>query len=155
MDTGTPLQTPSYPEKTFALGRKHVSWFLLSVDFPLLPACPVACLNFIAPHLDTHINGSFDLHSHFAFHGAPRGLSLCDLLRLRDDKGRAVLKMTGEQAASKPVIEVLMGASGVLRCCTRCGIWEALHGERFRACGDCGARFYCSEAVSAPAWRTV
>lgn len=145
MVCGVPLQTVVYSDKIFALGKRHLSWFLLSVDFPLLPACPVTCLNFIPPHLDTHIDAS----SYFVFHGAPRSLSLVDLLRLRDDKGHAILKMTGEQVCSKPVIEVLMDARGVLRCCTRCGIWEALHGDRFRACDDCGARFYCSEVVSA------
>ncbi|KAH9911792.1 uncharacterized protein B0H18DRAFT_1059213 [Fomitopsis serialis] len=67
-----------------------------------------------------------------------------DLLRLRDEGGRAVFKLTGESAGSKPLIEALMPAEGMLQACAHCGVWESYMGHRFIACGACRERYYCS-----------
>jgi len=68
-----------------------------------------------------------------------------ELLRLRDENGQAVLKLAGEYVGSKPVVEALIPAEGMLQACAHCGIWESCVGRRFVACDACRARYYCSD----------
>ena len=147
-DKGLSLNIEACLGKTFALGRHHASWFLLCVDLPSLPAFPSLCLNWVSPHVVVSPLALQCTRRYFVYHAAPRGLSLVNLLRLRDCEGQAVLKLTGENIGSKPILEVLLDESAVLQCCAHCGLWESLLGERFSACGSCHARYYCSKTVS-------
>ncbi|KAH9917467.1 uncharacterized protein B0H18DRAFT_1214572 [Fomitopsis serialis] len=68
-----------------------------------------------------------------------------ELLRLRDADGQAVLKLTGDSAGTKPIVEALVPAEGMLHACAHCGVWESCVGQRFVACDACRARYYCSD----------
>lgn len=127
---GLILHTATYPDRAFAIGRIHESWFVLSVDFPHLPASPIQCINFIAEHISL-----VSPRKIFLFNGAPRGLSHFDLLRLRDDRDGPALKLTGDDIGSRPLLEVLLDTDSILHCCSACGKWQSLHGDRFLECG--------------------
>lgn len=139
---GLILHTATYPDRALAIGRKHESWFVLSVDFPHLPASPIQCINFIAEHISL-----VSPRKIFLFNGAPRGLSHFDLLRLRDDRDGPALKLTGDNIGSRPLLEVLLDTDSILHCCSACGKWQSLYGDRFLECGACQDVYYCSEKV--------
>lgn len=150
LDSCSTLHSSAYPDRQFGLGKSHASWFLLTVDFPGLPACPLQCINFIAPHWHLTPPSLSSAHPTFVYNGAPRGFALLDILGLRDDQEQAAIKLTGEDIGSKPLLEVLLDVEGILHCCSCCGKWESSQGDRFLECEACSEVYYCSETVSSP-----
>ncbi len=74
------------------------------------------------------------------------------LLCMRDEHGSCpvlVVKQYPDTEVSGVLaeIEVQIPKKELVYACARCGRWETLHGPRFRRCGGCKSRYYCSPEV--------
>ena len=138
-----------------ALGRSHASWFLVYAR----PAGMVMkrlhmCLNFVVPGDASTVSAvSPDSGQPCFTVGGSRGKEVMDaLLALRDENGRAPVKVVKEYPADDPyqlraVVQVEVPDKELIHACARCGRWEAIFGARFLRCGMCRSRSYCSKQV--------
>lgn len=64
------------------------------------------------------------------------------------ERGRRVIKATGQMIGSATEVEVLLNDDEIFHACAWCESWEKVGGPCFQACPGCKMRFYCHEWVS-------
>ncbi|KAL6306565.1 hypothetical protein BKA93DRAFT_824092 [Sparassis latifolia] len=138
-----------------AIGRRHASWFLcFPGPYGLGRHRTWRCLN-VVHGSETFLSDSADGHPRIVLNDGGRFGNenlLQDLLRMRDDNGRAPIKLTAERVGGLPVVEVLVPRTELIYACAHCGKWETRGAPRFKRCSGCCARLYCSQKCQKADW---
>ncbi|KAH9854858.1 hypothetical protein C2E23DRAFT_41021 [Lenzites betulinus] len=151
--------------KPLALGRNHASWFLVFAHpYGAQMIRTAMCVNFLVPNDARCVSagpadsspgsGAASVRPRFVVGGTQGLEALNTLSALRDKVGRkpVAVVQTFEDAERDPmgvqaIVEVLVPEDELIRACARCGRWEAEARPRFRRCGGCKSRYYCSREV--------
>ena len=146
-----------------ALGRAHASWFIIySRPYAMRMLREDQCVNFIVPGDSSTVSPYFSspgTKPRFTIGGGAGQAALSALLALRDEQGRAAVRVVRRYASTskeaetlnlRAIVEVDVPPEELAYACARCGMWETMRGPRFLRCGGCKSRYYCSKEVSKP-----
>jgi hypothetical protein len=153
----TPVASNSF---RFCIGRKGASWWIVTTRGIGMRRGPrareQACLNVLGPAYPppTSSTAEKQIFVLFPVSGDPN----LSHTRVRDVLVSAsIVRETGRtfpasdhfpgQQTIATEVELLLQPTEYLKACEGCGNWENLIDERYKRCGSCKARFYCSEQV--------